>query len=176
MPEAKGKRRQPKSTVTGGEISVYNPHEYAREMDRVFSDFERRMEHAFGTSFGGTLLLPRWRSWDFPEVRRPFTDLIDTGTDYRVRVEVPGIPKEKLNVSVTPKEIRVDGEAESNIDEKKEGFVRRERSYSKVRRDLTFPEEVVPDKAEANVKDGILEVKIPKKTPTEAKTHKVEIT
>ncbi len=53
--------------------------------------------------------------------------------------------------------------AETNIDEKKEGFVHRERG--KVKRDLTFPEEVIPDRADATVKDGILEVSVPTFTP-----------
>ena len=52
----------------------------------------------------------------------------------------------------------------------------RERSYSSIYKNLPFPEEVIPDKAECKVKDGVLEVIIPKKTPTpEAKKHKVEV-
>jgi hypothetical protein len=54
-------------------------------------------------------------------------------------------------------------------------FVRRERTYSRIHRSLAFPEEVIPDRAEATLKDGLLEVRIPKKTPTEVKKHKVEI-
>lgn len=156
-------------------LAVWAPDDYSRQMDRVFSDFERRMEQSFGGPFGGSWLLPRWRGFEFPEARRAFADLIDTGKEYKVRAEVPGIPKEKLNISVTPREIKIEGEAESNIDEKKEGFVRRERTYSKIKRDMPFPEEVVADQAKASVKDGILEVTVPKRVPTEAKTHKVEV-
>ena len=158
------------------EIAVWSPSEYAREMDRVFADFERRFERSFNTPFGGSWLIPSWRSFGMPETRRAFTDLIDTGNEYKVRAEVPGIPKEKLNISVTPREIHIEGEAEtSNVDEKKEGFVHRERTYSKIKRDMTFPDEVVPENADAVVKNGILEITVPKKTPTESKTHRVQV-
>jgi len=169
------KNKVEKDSNKNNPIAVWSPDDYAREMDRVFSDFERRMEKSFPGSLGGGLTFPRWRSFELPEVRRPFADLIDAGTEYRARVEVPGIPKEKLNISVTPKEIKIEGEAESNFDEKKEGFVRRERTYSKVKREMAFPEDVIAEKAEATVKDGILEVRVPKKVPSETKTHRVQV-
>jgi len=164
-----------KDKAKNSDIAVWSPDEYAREMDRVFSDFERRMERSLPGTFGGGFPFPGWRSFELPEVRRPFVDLIDAGSEYRARVEVPGIPKEKLNISVTPREMKIEGEAESNIDEKKEGYVRRERSYSKVRRELSFPEQVIAEKADATVKDGVLEVRVPKKVPSETKTHKVQV-
>jgi HSP20 family protein len=169
------KKKGEKKESAKNQIAVWSPDEYAREMDRVFSDFERRLGRSFLSPVGGSWLFPSWRSFGLPETRRPFADMIDAGNEYRVRAEVPGIPKEKLNISVTPREIKIEGEAETNIDEKKEGFVHRERTYSKVKRDLMFPEEVIPDKADAIVKDGVLEVRVPKKTPTEAKTHKVQV-
>lgn len=116
-----------------------------------------------------------WRSFELPETRRAFADLIDAGKEYHVRIEVPGIPKDKLNISVTPRGAKIEGEAESKIDEDKEGYVHKERKWSKVRRELSFPEEVIPDKAEAVVKDGVLELNIPKKNPIEVKSHKVQV-
>jgi HSP20 family molecular chaperone IbpA len=124
----------------------------------------------------GGWLGPRWwRSFEFPETRRAFADLIDTGKEYRVHAEVPGIPKEKLNISVNSRGIKIEGEAEKTIDEEREGYVHKERTWSKVKRELAFPEEVIPEKADAQVKDGVLEVIVPKKNPTEMKTHKVTV-
>lgn len=94
---------------------------------------------------------------------------------HRVCVEVPGIPKENLSIDVTPRGIEIKGEAKTEIEEEKEGFIRRERGYSKVHRSLTFPDEVLADKAEATLKNGVLEVRGPKKSLTEVKKHKVEI-
>jgi HSP20 family molecular chaperone IbpA len=42
-----------------------------------------------------------------------------------------------------------------------------------VRREIAFPEDVIAEKTEATVKDEVLEVRLPKKVPSETKTHKV---
>lgn len=147
-----------------------------RESYRPELDYLRRFDRAWPSMLQGSMLLPRWwRSFEFPETRRAFADLIDAGKEYRLHVEVPGIPKEKLNVSVTSRGAKIEGEAETSIDEDKEGYVHRERTWSKVRREVTFPDEVIPDQADATVKDGVLELTVPKKNPTEVKSHKVQI-
>jgi len=61
---------------------------------------------------------------------------------------------------------RICGETKTEVKDDSEGYIRRERSYSTLCRTMTFPEEVNPDKAEATLKDGILEVKVAKKSPT----------
>ena len=178
MSETKSKRKtakREKPEERNYPIVTYSPEQYARDMERVFSDFERRMERALPGFGGGGFLLPRWRMFELPEVRRPFTDLIDSGSEFVIRAEVPGIPKDKLNIEVKPREVRIEGRAESDINEKKEGYVHRERTYSSVRRDIALPEEVVPEKADATVKDGVLEIRLTKKIPSEAKTHKLQV-
>ncbi len=172
MPAAK---KKPKSRKIN-ELSV-REEGIPSYVDRMFEEYARRnfsrpWQPAFQSGFFG----PRWwRSFELPETRRAFADLIDAGKDYRLRVEVPGIPKDKLNISVTARGVKIEGENESIIDQEKEGYVQKERTWSKVRRELSFPEEVIPDQAEAIVKDGVLELTVRKKTPTEVKTHKVQI-
>jgi HSP20 family protein len=88
---------------------------------------------------------------------------------------VPGIPKDKLDISVSPRGMMIEGETETNVNQdNKEGYVHKERTWSRVRRELTFPDEVIPDNADAEVKNGVLEVRVPKKNPTEMKVHKVQ--
>ncbi len=58
--------------------------------------------------------------------------------------------------------------------DKEKNFVVRERVYSHIYKQLAFPEEVIPEKAESTFRDGLLEVSIPKKTIAPApKKHKV---
>lgn len=148
----------------------------SQESDRPDPDYPRRFERAWPPMFPGGMLMPRWwRSFELPETRRAISDLIDAGKEYRLHVEVPGIPKDKLNVSVTPRGAKIEGQAETNIDENKEGYVHKERTWSKVRREVSFPEEVIPDQADATMKDGVLELTVPKKNPTEVTSHKVQI-
>lgn len=158
------------------QIVPRRPEDSFLELDRALSEYVRRFDSAWPSLFQGGLFGPRLlRSFELPETRRAFADLIDAGDHYAVNVEVPGIPKEKLDISVTPRGIKISGEAETKIDEGKEGYVHKERTWSKVRRELVFPEEVIPEQADAEVKEGVLHVTVPKKSPTEVKSHKVEV-
>lgn len=156
------------------EIAPWRPEQYMGEMDKMFEDFARRFESLF-SPFTSSWPVPRRRWLELPEIRRAYADLIDAGKEYRVLAEVPGIPKENLDVTVTPREIKIEGVVKTDIQEEKEGFLRRERGYSKVMRVLAFLEDVIPDKAEATLNNGVLDVRIPKKTPTEVSKHKVAV-
>jgi HSP20 family protein len=108
--------------------------------------------------------------------REACADLIDAGNKFVIHAEVTGIPKDKINVAVTKDDVEISAEAGTEREEKKKGYVFRERGYSSFYKRIVFPDEVVPEKAESTVKDGVLEIDVPKKTPTpEPKKHKVAV-
>jgi HSP20 family protein len=119
-----------------------------------------------------TTSMKPWRMGEKPSdiqlTREAFADLVDMEDEYRVLVEAPGIPKDKLNITVSKKRIEIDGE--TNIDQKKEskeqGYIFRGRRYTNIYKRLTFPDEVIPDKATATLESGLLDVRVPKKAPT----------
>ncbi len=157
-------------------ITPWRPEDYLSSIDRMFEDFESRFERMLEPfPFGGWFGPPRRRWLEAPGVRSPYADLIDAGKEYRVLAEVPGIPKEKLDITVTERDIKIEGEAKTDVHEEREGFVRRERGYSRISRSVTFPEPVIAGKAEASLNNGVLEVKVPKKTPTEVTKHKLVV-
>jgi len=99
----------------------------------------------------------------------------NTIQEFQVHAEVPGIPKDKIDITVTKDSIEISAKTEVERKEEEKGFVVKDRGYSEIYRKQSS-EEVVPEKAEATVKNGVLEIKIPKKTPTpEIKKHKLEI-
>lgn len=173
MPEKKEKVPV-KAKPAKAELMLRSPAEYLGEMDQMFKDFTRGFENTLSQIAAGWQW-PRTHLLELPAARQALSDLIDAGTEYQVRAEVPGIPKENLNVTVTPRGIEIEGEAKATMEEEKKGFIHRERGYTKVYKGLAFPEEVIPEKAEAMLKDGVLEVKIPKKTPTEVKKRRIEV-
>ena len=142
-----------------------NPLTMLNDMDRVFDDFRSDWENLFMT--------PRAARGEM--IRQPLVDLSDKGGEYVVTAEVPGIPKDKLNIEVTEDGIEISGEAVSEKETEEEGFVRRERHFSRFQRTLPFPEKIVPDKTDAELKDGLLTVKLPKAKPPERKTKKVQV-
>jgi HSP20 family protein len=106
----------------------------------------------------------------------PNADLADRGNEYQVSAEVPGIPKDKLDVTVTKDGVEISCKTEVEKEEEKKGYILRERGYSQVHRYMAFPEEVVPENAVATMKDGVLELRVPKKMPApKPEKHKVEI-
>jgi HSP20 family protein len=147
-----------------------SPFDWFRDMDRWFDEFRRGFEDRFwGTP------LSRWEDADF-RVREPLVDLIDKGSEFVVRAELPGVAKDDVDLNVSPDGIEIRAEANRSREEKEKDYYFQERSYEALRRALRFPAEVKADFASASLRDGILEVRVPKKEPTpEPKPVKVPI-
>ena len=99
-------------------------------------------------------------------VREATVDLVDAGNKFVVHAELPGVAKDKIDVTLTKDGIEISAETDVEKEEKEKNFdfVVRERVYSHIYKQLSFPEEVIPEKAESTFRDGLLEVCIPKKT------------
>lgn len=145
-----------------------------RGFDTIFDDFRR----SFDNLMAPFLPMRSLSTYDrgFP-VRYPLCDLVDHGDDYTVRAELPGFSKDMIDVEVNKNTLLISAELKQEEEEESEGnFLHRERTYSKVQRSITFPEEVNPDRVEGTMKDGILKLKIGKKEPKpEEKLRKVEL-
>jgi HSP20 family protein len=111
-------------------------------------------------------------------VREATVDLVDEGNRFVVLAELPGVAKDKIDVTLTKDGIEISAETDVETQDKARNFdfVVRERVYSHVYKQLSFPEEVIPEKAESTFRDGLLSVYIPKKTIAPApKKHKVVV-
>lgn len=146
--------------------AVWNPFELIDTMDRWF--WENPWTPFWHRRRGGSLIprepwfTQRWES----DMKFTAVDLVDTGKQYKVIAEMPGVSKKDVEVSITPNDIHICGEMKTEKRKEEEGYVRRERGYSALCRSMSFPQEVNPNKAEASLKDGVLEIKVDKKTPT----------
>lgn len=147
--------------------ALLSPMTMMSDMDRIFDDFRSEWERAF--------LAPRTFAAELS--RQPLIDLADNGKEYLLKAEMPGINKEDLAIEVGENEIEISGETrtEEKEEDKDRGYIRRERRYSKFHRTLPLPDSVIADKAEAELKDGVLTVKLPKASPPEKKSKKVQV-
>ena len=93
------------------------------DLDRTFDAMQRRFAESFG-------ILPFGPFESEPGFRAPRTDVTDTGTAYKVVAEIPGIPKEKLDIRVRGATVEIRAEHEAEKEEKEERYLRRERTYS----------------------------------------------
>ena len=142
-----------------------NPMTMLNDMDKLFDDFRTDWESMF--------VVPRTMQGEL--IRHPLVDISDEGNAFVVKAEVPGLRKEDINIEVTEDGIEISGESSSEKEEKEGGYVRKERHYARFQRSLPFPDKIVPDKADAQLKDGLLTVKVPKAAPPEKKSKKIDI-
>lgn len=107
----------------------------------------------------------------------PASDLYETEKDVIAEIDMPGVDKKDVNVNVTKEGIEVKAEKkhEAKQEDKKKGLFRMERSYSGFYRNFRLPSDVDPDKAEAEFKDGVLKIKVPKLQIEEKKKKLLEI-
>ncbi len=142
-----------------------NPMAVMRDMDRLFEDFRSEWENAFMYPKGGAIDV----------VRQPLVDLADNGREYTVKAEVPGVNKEDLNIEVSEDTIEISAESKEERKEEKSGYIRRERRYASFYRSIPLPEDVLPDKVSADLKEGVLTVTLPKAAPADKKGKKVPV-
>lgn len=105
------------------------------------------------------------RGFSGPSLSRELFPLADVKEDedkYTVTVEVPGIDKKDLKIKVKDNSLLVEGEKKEEAREEKESYLRVERSYGNFRRSFSFESELDTKKVNAEFKDGILTVTLPK--------------
>lgn len=85
---------------------------------------------------------------------------------------VPGIDKKDLNIEIQDELLTVSSERKSENEESHDGFKRKEFSYASFCRSFYIPENVNREKIQANYKDGILSVELPKQETEKAKLSK----
>lgn len=138
------------------------------DMEKHFNEFFRRPFSMFG---------PSW----LPEMRlahdeiSPSVDVFEDGNDVVVKAEIPGMKKEDIDVNITDNSVTISGEKKKEEKVEKKNYFRVERSYGSFARTFRLPKEVQTDKAKANFKDGVLEIRIPKTEEAKKKEKKVQI-
>jgi HSP20 family protein len=103
------------------------------------------------------------------------SDIEDKGTYYELRADLPGVSKKDIDINLTENSIELSGRQEESKEESDTNYLLKERRWSSFSRSFNFPEAVLPKKAEAEMKNGILHVKIPKKEPKKEEVHKITI-
>ncbi|MBO0887635.1 Hsp20/alpha crystallin family protein [Candidatus Bathyarchaeota archaeon] len=144
-----------------------------RGFDNIFDQFKRSFDDLLAPFAPFTTISPAWAE---QAVRYPFVDLVDQGDHYLVTAELPGFTKEMVNVQVNKDALELRAENKTDKEEKGKNYLHRERAYSAFQRTIAFPEEVKPAQVEGIMKNGVLELRIPKREPKpEERMTKVEL-
>jgi HSP20 family protein len=102
-------------------------------------------------------------------------DVYEDAHQVVLKLEVPGIKQEDLDVQVENQTLTVKGERKFDKDEKEENFHRIERRYGSFARTFTLPQTVDAGSVKANYEQGVLTISLAKKEAAKPKQVKVEI-
>jgi len=128
--------------------------ETSRHFNRLFDDWFQL------APFGGWMEEPVFGEVsEFPEVE-------ERDDHYLMSIDLPGVPKDNIQVELTGNRITIRAHRENRS---KEGQTRT-RGYGRYERTLTLPEEIDASKVEADYRDGVLNLAFPKSPTAQART------
>jgi HSP20 family protein len=132
------------------------------ELDRFFDDF-----------FGGSVARNGKETAAGMGVWAPVVNVREDKSSYYVEAELPGMSKEDIQIEVENNVLSLKGERRSERKEEQESYHFVERSYGSFYRSFALPKNVNADGIQAEYKDGVLHVALPKRE--EVKPKKVSI-
>ena len=94
---------------------------------------------------------------------------------YRISIELLGVSESDIHLSATKDMLAVSGEKSETREDKGETWYFSERQYGAFRRSFRLPQDALGDKAEAHIKDGVLEVRVPRQPAEARQGRKIEV-
>jgi len=134
-------------------------YQLQREVNRLFDNTATTPTRTNG---GSTEPAPA-RAWS------PAVDILEDQNEIIVRADLPGINQDDIDIEITGDTLTLKGERKFEDIDRKDNYVRVERSYGKFQRAFTIGIPVDADGVKASYKDGILEVRLPKSEATKPK-------
>lgn len=128
-----------------------------KEMSKMLSNFFTNDDEAFSG-------LQNWY---------PSADISEGKDAYTVKIELPGVTKEDVKITLQENVLTIQGEKKQEKETKETNFHRLERSFGSFSRSFRLPSLIKADKIDANYKDGVLTIVMPKSE--EAKSKEIEI-
>jgi HSP20 family protein len=129
-------------------------------LNRVFTEAPLRRTDADGLFFA---------AW------APPVDIQETDKEYLIKAELPEVKKENVKVEMLDGVLTIEGERTQEKEEKGKKFHKIERSYGKFVRQFALPTEVEAAKVQAEFKDGMLNVHLPKSAGAKPQTVEVKV-
>ena len=134
-----------------------------RDLVSVRKDMDRLFDQFFATPDSARM------DWSIPMV-----DMYQTENDIVVKATLPGLGPDDLDIQITGDLLTIRGEIKLEIDEEGAKYHLREHRYQSFSRSLTLPVPIVADKSNAEMKNGILHLTLPKAEEAKPKVISVK--
>jgi len=105
----------------------------------------------------------------------PTCDVSETEKDIVIHAELPGVPKENINIELKDSVLTISGERNQEKKEENEKWHRTERSFGKFVRSMAVPRGLQQDQIHAKFENGVLEVTFPKPEEPKKEVKKIKI-
>jgi HSP20 family protein len=138
---------------------------FARPSD-LFGSFDADLNHVFESFFSPEISAgQRWL---------PSLDLKEDAQGLSVNVDLPGLEKKDIQLSVEDGVLSITGERKYEEAKEEGGWQRVERSYGSFRRTITLPSSVDPNSVKAEYKDGVLKLRLAKSEAAKPKAITID--
>lgn len=134
---------------------------------RELFDLQRGINQLFDASFGGPREDVQLKAWT------PAVDVYEDENSFLIKVELPEVNRDEVKVSLNENTLSISGERRVENEQKRENYHRVERSYGQFYRSFTLPPNVNTQAINAQFKDGVLRLTLPKRE--EAKPKQIEV-
>jgi HSP20 family protein len=148
-------------------VTKWNP---TREMEEL----QRRMTSLFDWSPFRRGNLTGEQENIFVAEWAPLVDIAEDDKEYLIKVELPEVQKEDVQVTVENGTLTISGERKAEKEQKGRKFHRVERMYGRFERSFSIPDDVGTGEVKAQFKDGVLRVHLAKSE--KARPKQIEVT
>lgn len=140
-----------------------------RDLMSVQDEMNRMFDRFFGRE--------PWEDEEFmaPAKWYPMVDIKENKDEFTVLAELPGMKKDDIHITFTNGRLVLEGERKKEKEEKDANYHRVERAYGKFYRSFDLPTAVQGDKINAEFKDGILKISLPKAEEVKPKEIDVKV-
>ncbi|GGX25961.1 Hsp20/alpha crystallin family protein [Aquimarina muelleri] len=145
------------SVLKNGSLSNTNSNANFPSMSNWLDDiFNRDLPSVFTSNFNTGISLPK-------------VNIKETADTFMVEMAIPGFKKSDFHLELDNQVLSISTETKEENEHKEENYTRREFGYSSFKRTFNLPESVNDEKINANYKDGILSILLPKKEEAKQK-------
>lgn len=140
-----------------------------REMNSLFEDFFRA---PVGERFGE---FPGQSHEQFFGEVAARADVSETEKELIVKVELPGMSEKDVDISISRDMLTISGEKKQEKEQNEKGWYRMERQYGSFTRSIPLPYEIESDRAEAQYRNGVLSIRLPKTAVQQKATKSIPV-
>lgn len=98
----------------------------------------------------------------FDQTMAPAYEVDETESHYLMSFDLPGVPKEDIRINLQDNTLTVSGARKEEREEKGKDYYQTERSYGSYERSFTLPAGIKAEQIEADYRNGVLRVAVPK--------------